>query len=215
MAIYTPTGLKIRLRTEYAFALMARLYPRVDAFRVLKTTEGIELVPTVEAVSIALLCFITGVPPLYTAAFVFGARVFATIRTLRRLGFATRMIVGIGTLFSYVDRFGLSTIGLAVIGFATGGWQLMVGYLSGRILGSLVSMAIEGIYVRRAFQQFGEPLTASEWHFFIAYGIHAERLGVTTNIRVSEDELDESNWRGVFLDLASKWPEVVARFTPE
>ena len=37
--------------------LLARLYPRVDAFRVLKTTEGIELIPSLLAFCTAMVCF--------------------------------------------------------------------------------------------------------------------------------------------------------------
>lgn len=53
MAIYTPRGLKIRLSVDHAFTLMARLFPDVDAFKILKTTEGLESIP-------ATLAFITG-----------------------------------------------------------------------------------------------------------------------------------------------------------
>lgn len=40
MALFTPRGLKVRLPMSYAFALIARVYPRSDAFRVLQLTEG-------------------------------------------------------------------------------------------------------------------------------------------------------------------------------
>jgi hypothetical protein len=40
MALFTPRGLKVRL--AYAFALMARVYPKTDAFRVLQLTEEVE-----------------------------------------------------------------------------------------------------------------------------------------------------------------------------
>ena len=42
MALFTPRGLKLRLPTAYAFALMARVYPQTDAFRVLQLTEEVE-----------------------------------------------------------------------------------------------------------------------------------------------------------------------------
>jgi len=41
----------------------------------------------------------------------------------------------------------------------------------------------------------------------------ASRLGKTTDITVSDEELKEENWKPVFDDLATKWPEVVRRFT--
>ena len=54
MAIYTPRGLAINLPVSYSFALMKRLHPTVDAFKVLKTTEGLESIP-------AVLTFVTGI----------------------------------------------------------------------------------------------------------------------------------------------------------
>ena len=47
----------------------------------------------------------------------------------------------------------------------------------------------------------------------ITYRLHANRLGKTKDITVSDDELKEENWKPVFEDLATKWPEVVQRFT--
>ncbi len=62
MAIFTPRGLKIRLPVDYAFALMARLYPKVDAFKVLKTTESLELIPSVITLLTGLVCFYLRLP---------------------------------------------------------------------------------------------------------------------------------------------------------
>ncbi len=43
MAIFTPTGLKTRLSVDYAFGLMARLFPKITPFKFLKTIEGVAL----------------------------------------------------------------------------------------------------------------------------------------------------------------------------
>jgi hypothetical protein len=40
--IVTPRKLKIDLPLGYAFALIARVYPKVDAFQFLKRVEGIQ-----------------------------------------------------------------------------------------------------------------------------------------------------------------------------
>lgn len=58
MAIYTPRGLKIRLSIQYCFTLLARLYPEVDPYTVLKTTEGLEFIPSFLAVLASLICFL-------------------------------------------------------------------------------------------------------------------------------------------------------------
>lgn len=39
--IVTPRGIIIYLPRDYSFELMARLYPKVDAFKVLEKAQGI------------------------------------------------------------------------------------------------------------------------------------------------------------------------------
>lgn len=74
-------------------------------------------------------------------------------------------------------------------------------------------MAIETIQMKKVHSKTGLALTTSEKNFFNAYRLHANRLGKTTDITVSDEELKEENWNPVFEDLATKWPEVVNRFT--
>ncbi len=71
MPIYTPRGLKVRLSIDYAFALMARLHPGVNAFQVLKTTEGIESLPQSFAFLAALFCFVLKLTPSQIGVVVF------------------------------------------------------------------------------------------------------------------------------------------------
>ena len=70
MSIYTGRGLKIRLPIDYGFALMQRLYPAVDAFKVLRTTEGLELLPSCMAFIAAILCFMNHASPTTIAIVV-------------------------------------------------------------------------------------------------------------------------------------------------
>ena len=213
MTIFTPSGLKIRLPACYVFALAARLYPRVDAFRLLKTTEGIELIPSVEVLCIAIVCCLTGAPPLAMAGLVCGARVWGTLNTLRGVHFGSGILIPLGTVFAYVDHFGFSTIAASILALAAGGWYMVAAYFAGRVIGSLLSVAIEYADTGVSYRQCGVPLTASEWHFLAAYMLHAERVGVSTNPAVSEAELKDYKLLWVYMDLASKWPEVVDRFT--
>lgn len=67
MALYTPRGLKIRIAVPDAFGLMARLYPKVSAFRVLKTTEGIESLTSLATFIAAITCFIMKIDPFQIA----------------------------------------------------------------------------------------------------------------------------------------------------
>ena len=82
MPIYTPRGLKIRLEPEYAFSLLARLDPRVPPFRVLKTTEGIDLVPSAIALIVGLGCFFAQVDHMDVFKYVLIATLLARVLTL-------------------------------------------------------------------------------------------------------------------------------------
>lgn len=212
MAIYTPRGLKIRLSADIAFGLMARLYPRIDAFKVLKTTEGIESLPTVVAFITGLYCFIARVEPLHTGIAAFVAYLVTAVINLRGFYFIPGLVT-LGTLYSYVSRFGIILIVLGVFGFFVAGWQDVVAFFVAKFLAWGVAQVLEFIETKRMFKLSGYPFTASEKYFFNAYRLHASELGVTTDIDVSEEEAKEETWRDVFTDLATKWPQVVARFT--
>lgn len=212
MAIYTPRGLKIRLPINYAFALMARLNPNVDAFRVLKTTEGIESLPGAFAFLTGLLCFFLAVTPLKIGITVFIVTVLLGLMT--RYGFYVFPgIVQVGTIYSYLAGFGILLILLLVLGFLLAGWKGIVAFLIGRLLAGIVNGALNWHRAYYYHSVLGDAVTASEVNFINAYRLHASKLGVTTDISVSDDEMLQDNWYPAFVALTIKWPEVTARFT--
>ncbi|MHB8773430.1 MAG: hypothetical protein ACYC7J_20760, partial [Syntrophales bacterium] len=158
MPIYTPRGLKIRLSVDYAFGLIGRLYPKVDAFRVLKTTEGIESLPTLFTFVVGLYCFIADVQPTNTAVAVFAAYLVASIMNLRGL-YIIPGVVSLGTLYSYVSGFGILLIVLLIVGLITAGWQSVLAFLVGKALGWGVNLILEFWDTKRAFRLSGHPFT--------------------------------------------------------
>lgn len=77
----------------------------------------------------------------------------------------------------------------------------------------IVFGVIELAYGKHAFRKTGIAVTASERSFFHAYRLEASRLGVSTDLAVTDAELASANWESVFQDLAVKWPVVVSRFS--
>jgi hypothetical protein len=197
---------------NYAFPLIARLYPKVDAFRVLKTTEGIESLPTMAAFLSGLYCFLSRVEPMTTGIVTFIAYLAAVIINLRGFYFIPGLIA-LGTFYSYVSGYGILLILLGVTGLFVAGWQSVLAFFVAKFFAWAVAQALEFIDAKRVFRLSGFVFTASERHFFNAYRLHASRLGITTDISVSEEEAREENWQVVLEDLAVKWPQVVARFT--
>ncbi|MCK5475445.1 MAG: hypothetical protein KAI71_02595 [Candidatus Pacebacteria bacterium] len=210
MAIFTPRGLKIRLPFNYAFTLVARLYPKVDAFKVLKTTEGLESIPVLITFIAGLLSFYFRLSLFEIGLYVFIASVVGFLVMFSGLYIISRLDY-LGVFYSYVSGFGILLILLIAYGFIMVGWQGVVVFFVAKFLAGIVKTPIEV----KLMKQHGELgfLTLSEEHFFNAYRIHAKRLGKTTDIVVSNEELEEENWKSVFEDLAKKWPEVVRRFT--
>jgi len=212
MGIYTPRGLKIRIAIPYAFGLIARLYPQVSAFKVLKTTEAIESLTSIATFIAALICFIMHLDAVQIAVIISITYIASVLLNTFGL-FIIPGQVAIGTLYSYISGYGLLIIVIAIVGYLTTGWQGVVAYFAGKFTGWCVARVIEFIETRRYFKLTGFAFTASERCFFNAYRLHAVKHGITTDIDLSEEEMEQENWRPAFEDLATQWPQVVARFT--
>ena len=214
MAIYTPRGLKIRIHVSYAFGLMARLYPKVSPFRVLKTTEGIEYLPGMFAFIAGMIAYIMHLPPFQIGLAVAVAQLVGELINL----FAFYVIPGlvtVSTLFSYISGYGLLLVVTFVVGFVFVGWQGVLAFYIGKLIAEIISQCLEFWKTKRSHKLTGLAFTSSEVNFFNAYRFHASRIGVTTDIDLKDKETEQENWEATFEDLAKKWPEVVERFTTD
>jgi hypothetical protein len=216
MAIYTPRGLKIRLDRAYAFALMARLYPHVDAFRLLQLTEEVENMGSVASFIAGIVAFALRLDPLMILVVV-GATNFA-FRMVHLLGLffpPFNLILPLSRAYSLGAGYGVFLVGLLVFGFFTVGWKGVLAYIVARIAASVLAEATDFAYAKVIVKKTGIFPTASERSFFHAYRLMADRIGVTRSLEVTDEEMKSGNWEVVFKDLMVKWPEVVSRFTPD
>jgi hypothetical protein len=216
MALFTPRGLKVRLAKPYAFALMARVFPKADAFRVLQLTEEVENLP-------ALAGFVAGITSfsLHLSPIQIGIVVFATVfifRLVHLFGFFVppfTFLLPVSRIYSFVAGYGVLLVGLLIFGYFTTGWRGVLAFIIARISCSLVVLVTEVLSMRHVYRQVGFSVTASERSFFHAFRLLASRFGVSTDLQVSDGELAPSHWEHVFHDLAFKWPVVVGRFTDD
>jgi multidrug transporter EmrE-like cation transporter len=214
MAIYTPRGLKIRLPTDYAFTLIARLYPRVDAFEVLKTTEGLESLPQAFAFATGLISFLLKLSPVQIGLAVFVVTV--AIATMTRYGlYIFPNFVKVGTVYSHISGFGILLIVLCGLGFFLVDWKGVLAFFIARLFAGVMNLILNWRETNYYYSELGDAITASERNFINAYRLHASRLGITIDVAVSEEEMNEGKWQLVLTDLAWKWPKVVDRFTPD
>ena len=212
MAIFTPRGLKIRLATDLAFTYLARLHPKFSAFQVLKTVEGIELIPSTFAFATGLYLFFNDCLPTDIAIYVCIATIIGGLITtfgLYVIPFMVRFITGL----SYLRGFGIFTIGIIITGLLTVGWKGTLFYFIVRYTASLILFFIDTWQMKMAHKKTGFAFTASERNFFNAYRLHASRMGVTTNLELEDGELESGKWELPYMMLQLKWPEVTARFT--
>lgn len=212
MAIFTPRGLKIRLSTELAFTYIARLEPKFTAFQVLKTVEGIELIPSTFAFVTGLYLFFNNYSPTDIAIYVGVATVIGGLITtfgIYVIPFMVRFITGL----SYLYGFGIFIIGIIITGLLTIGWKGALFYFIGRYTASFILFIIDTWQMKMAHKKTGFALTASERNFFNSYRLHASRIGVTTSLELEEGELESGKWKLPYMRLQLKWPEVTTRFT--
>ncbi len=212
MAIYTPRGLKIRLATDLAFTYIARLHPKFTAFQVLKTVEGIELIPSCFAFFTGLYVFINDFSPTDIAIYVGISAVIGGLITafgLFVIPFLVRLITGL----SYLKGFGFFTIAIIITGLLTVGWKGTLFYFIGRYSASFVIFIIDTWQMKLSIKKIGFPITASERNFFSAYRLYASRIGVTTSLELEDGEIESGKWQLPLTILQLKWPKVVARFT--
>jgi hypothetical protein len=214
MALFTPRGLKVCLPVDYSFALMQRLYPTVDAFKVLQTTEGFELLPFTLGFMDAILCFLGHLGPVLTALVVAVAHVMGHCICINNLT-AGVFFVRMSTILSVVNGYGIYFLVLGVVGFISAGWQGLAAYTVGRLLAGLVNGIINHFNEKRMQKEAGAVFAMSELNFFNAYLFYARRQKKSTDLAVTDAELEESSWQPVFQDLATKWPKIVTRFTPD
>jgi hypothetical protein len=216
MAIYTPRGLKIRLGKAYAFALMARLFPRVDAFRVLQLTEEIENLASLATFIMGVVAFSMQLEPLVIGVVVGAACLSFKLSHLFGLFIPPfKLILPLSRVYSWFAGYGIFLIGLLVFGCSMVGWQGVLAFVVGRLAAGWLAGAIDLAYSKFVFKKTGICITASERSFFHAYRLLADQVGVSRSLEVTDEEMEPDNWQDVFADLMVKWPVVVSRFTPD
>ena len=73
-------------------------------------------------------------------------------------------------------------------------------------------LIVEPMRMKYYKERVGYPLSQAEINFFNAYRLHADRLGLTRDIEVSDAEVASGGWKACLEDYAQKYPEAVARF---
>lgn len=212
MAIFTPRGLKIRLGADYTFALMARLYPKISAFKILKTAEGLQSIPSLLTFIIGITAFYLHLDSLQIVLCTIAASILGTMITIFGV-FIIPALPTLSTLYSHVCGFGIFLTIIVSYGMLSVGWKGTLAFLLGQLTGWIINEGIDLWHSKRIYSKTQTPFTLSEINFLNAYRLHADKIGITRDLSVSEQELKEENWDQCFNDLYLSYPKIVARFT--
>jgi hypothetical protein len=119
----------------------------------------------------------------------------------------------VGVIFSWAIGYGVFTLIGIAIAWILRGWIFSVAWLGGFIAEYIiVCFMLEGMIMYYYSKRIGYPVTTQEINFFNAYRLHADRLGMSRNLYVPDEEIATGHWEGCLQDYGAKYPEAVARF---
>lgn len=218
--IVTPRKLQIDLPLGYAFALIARVYPKVDAFKFLKRVEGIQKIHSLAGFLTGVVCFNLNLNPWAIAAWTFGVTIAFFLLRYFGLPFVPGLL-WISTYYSYATGFGLFTLALIGLGFWLVGIWGVVAYFIARLLAEALTWRLDSGAGKELGIQMGiNPVLADAGSMYLApikdflytYELFANKYGLTTDVNVSEEELRFVNWKAAWEDFVEKWPEIACRY---
>jgi len=227
----TPRGIVLYIRREQSFALMQRLFPSVDAFRVLEDVQGISKIYSFWAILAGLACFVGKRTPIQIAIGVLAIPLI--MYGLRQMG----LILGLRGLaiYSRFTGFGVILLAMGVLGFFRVGILGLVAFFGAFLMVYFLTTWFESIIGKRMGMKMGESEASAKAgsmcfapvrDFFWVYKHYAWKnfkMGKVTvrdfdsllNTEVTEHELMPEHWAPVWNDFARKWPEIVAsRYSP-
>lgn len=213
MAIMTPRGLKVRLPVDLAFTLIARLWDRdrrVDAFRVLKTCEAIHSVP-------AMLGYCAGIGtaagptlPWSVVPAILAGRVAGEVFIRSPLVYLPGLIP-LARLWSYISGYGVFLSAAVVLNWFRNGLEGTLYWVGAWFAAEVIGFGIAWLEMRREVRRSGVTIWDTEWQLHLAYRLHAERIGITTDYSPEEGEVRDGKWGTCLMNYAIKCPTAVVR----
>jgi hypothetical protein len=196
-----------------AFGYIGRLFPRATAFEVLKTTEGFEAIPALCALVGGLVAASLEAAPLVYGVCTMAGKLIGGLGNATAINSRFSPLVKIATWVSYVNGFGLMTFLLAGLGYFNGGWACVIFYAGGAVIAEVLLGLLDTVLSRSIYKETGVLMTTSERNFLSSFMYHARRVGADPDLRLEDHETEVSKWMPAYMELARRWPTVVARFS--
>lgn len=212
MTTFTPRGLKLRLPPSVVFGLVSRLFPRVDAFHVLRLTECVDNMPGVATLTATAVAFFFHFPPFQVALVVAVAHIASRLAHLNGLFFFPfNVALSVSRFVAPITGWGFLPALVLGFGWYSSGWQVVAAYFVARTVAGVIMLFLELSAAKRIHSETGMAISASERSFFHAYRLTADKLRAPTDLEMSDHEMEEQTWNPVLLDYMQKYPEVAHR----
>ncbi|MEH1921615.1 hypothetical protein [Nostoc sp.] len=204
MTIYTPGGMPISFPMSYAFSLLARLYPKYRPHKVLKIAEGMDKAPEAIAYLLGFILFAVQISPIiiFINVLIFPA----IMRVMHIRSKYIDYVVNLGVIFNSIGTFGIISIGLTVFGWYSVGWQGLVAFLCARFFGGFINSILEAQEKNRIRVLAKVNYNEFDRCFIDAYRFCANKIGVTIDLSVSQQELASNSWQIVYSDYSHQNP---------
>lgn len=101
-------------------------------------------------------------------------------------------------------------LGVPILAIVAGGWTALGVWIGAYIAASGVHYIISHSFTRWRLKGTGIAATFSEIAFLNAFRLHASSLGVSTDIVLSDKEVDDMDWSLVAGHYAAKYPGQVS-----
>lgn len=216
MAIYTPTGLKIRFPVPDAFALIARVEQHATPFRILMATEGIELIPNMTRFATALLCF--WFQQSFLATFFWCVLATLAGMLMNMLGsYRVPGLVRVSTAYSILNVWELCTITTILVGAVVSGWQPALAYglscAAGWVIGGAEEYLVSRFWGSRVYRLAGIPLVGAERSFVNACRYFGGNARIQDLVKADGRSItDGVDWKGSLGRFDSTWPQIATHF---
>ena len=145
--IFTNRGLKIRLPLRTCFGMMAKLYPKVDAYKIFSKTEGMEYIPNLLRDIVAVVCFYNQFEPIFILVSIVSASVIGWIILAFGL-FIVPYLVALATVYSRLGGFGLLlAINTGVAYYFSDLNGVMVYFFGVAISALIIGVILDSVYI--------------------------------------------------------------------
>lgn len=159
----------------------------------MKIAEGMDKAPEAFAYLLGFILFALQVTPMII--FITVLFLPSILRWMHIRSKYIDQVVNLGMIFNFIGKVGIISIGLTVLGWYSVGWQGLIAFLCARFLGVFINTILEAQEKNRIRVLARANYSEFDRCFIDAYRFCANKIGVTLDLSVSDQELESNRWQ--------------------